>query len=254
MKYSVCTDALFPKLPTENAIGICAKLGYEFIEFWHLGGKNIQKIKEECEKYGVKVNDFCTLYNNLVEEEKRSDFIDGLKKSIETAKFLDCKKLIVTTGNEISGLSRGKMHESIVEGLAAASKIAAESEIMLVLEPLNVKVNHMGYYLSSSKEAFDIVKEVANPYVKVLFDYYHQSITEGDLVRTTVENIDYIGHTHIAANPGRGEFFSETSEINYKAIFDALKESKYTGCVGLEYFINSDPEESLKQAKIYYSL
>ena len=42
--------------------------------------------------------------------------------------------------------------------------------MMLVIEPLNTQVDHPGYYLYHSDEAFQIVDEVGSPYVKVLYN------------------------------------------------------------------------------------
>ncbi len=49
-----------------------------------------------------------------------------------------------------------------------------------MIEPLNTYVNHSGYYLWSSAKAFEIVKEVSHPCVKVVYDIYHQQIMEGN--------------------------------------------------------------------------
>lgn len=78
-------------------------------------------------------------------------------------------------------------------GLRAAAPMLEAEGITLVIEPLNLRVNHPGYYLYSSDEAFDIVKEVASPCIKVLFDIYHQQITEGDVTQRLLANISWIG-------------------------------------------------------------
>ena len=95
-------------------------------------------------------------------------------------------------------------------------------------------MDHPGYYLSSSEEAFSIVKEVDSENIKVLFDIYHQQITEGDIIRSICKNIDLIGHFHAAGNPGRHEL--DSGELNYPNIFRQIQESGYTGFMGLEYF------------------
>ena len=109
-----------------------------------------------------------------------------------------------------------------------------ENGITLVLEPLNTAVDHAGYYLSSSKEAFLLAKEAGSENVKILFDIYHQQITEGDVIRSIRENISLIGHFHAAGNPGRHEI--DTGELNYPNIFRVIQETGYTGYMGLEYF------------------
>ena len=99
--------------------------------------------------------------------------------------------------------------------------------------------------MSSSAEAFEIIEEVGSDRVKVLFDIYHQQITEGDLIRNIRENISRIGHFHAAGCPGRHEL--DTGELNYPNIFHAIREAGYTGYVGLEYFPEKPVLEGLRK-------
>ena len=111
--------------------------------------------------------------------------------------------------------------------------------MQLVFEPLNVLVDHPGYYLTQSSEAFDITMAVSSPHVKVLFDIYHQQITEGDVISSITANIEKIGHFHAAGVPGRHEL--STSELNYVEIFKAIDATSYSGAVGFEYYPEQDP-------------
>jgi len=102
----------------------------------------------------------------------------------------------------------------------------------LVLEPLNILVNHMGYYLTTTEESAEIIREVGSDYVKILYDVYHQQITEGNIINNIKNNIDLIGHIHIGDVPGRKQ--PGTGEINYKNVFKAIKETGYEGYVVFE--------------------
>jgi hydroxypyruvate isomerase len=106
-------------------------------------------------------------------------------------------------------------------------------------------VNHKGYYLATSAEGFEVIREVGSPAVKLLFDIYHQQITEGNLIANIRAGIDLIGHFHTADNPGRNEL--GTGEINYRNVFKAIEETGYQG-FGLEYAPIADPAETLKGA------
>ena len=77
-----------------------------------------------------------------------------------------------------------------------------ESGITAVMEPLNVLVDHAGYYLVTTAEGIEIVTDVGSPNVKLLFDIYHQQISEGNVLRNLILNLERIGHVHIADNPG----------------------------------------------------
>ena len=119
-----------------------------------------------------------------------------------------------------------------------------------MIEPLNTKVDHPGYYLTSSAEAFEIVREVGSPNVKVVFDIYHQQISEGNIIPNITKNLDGIAHLHAAGHPGRNDL--QFGENDYKNIFAAVDNAGYTGACGLEYRPLCDPEASLAEAKRLY--
>ncbi len=125
-----------------------------------------------------------------------------------------------------------------IDGLTAAAPLLEAAGIVLVVEPLNELIDHQGYFLVKSEEAFDIIQQVGSPNIKILFDIYHQQISEGNLINNILPNIEYIGHFHAAGNPGRNEL--QSGEINYPQVFAAIRKSNFTGHVGLEYWPSSE--------------
>ena len=124
------------------------------------------------------------------------------------------------------------------------------SGIMLVIEPLNELIDHQGYYLVRSEEAFQIIDEVGSANVKVVFDIYHQQISEGQLIANITSNIDKIGHFHAAGNPGRHEL--TRGELHYPSIFDAIGATGYRGFVGLEYWPVDDASIGLREVSSWF--
>ena len=116
-----------------------------------------------------------------------------------------------------------------------------------MIEPLNVLVNHKGYYLPRAEEAFEIIREVNSPFVKVIYDIYHQQVTEGNIIPTLLGNLEHIAHLHGAGHPGRHEL--QDGESNYRVIIDRIDAAGYEGALGLEYSPLLAPVESLKIAK-----
>jgi hydroxypyruvate isomerase len=245
IKFSACIEALYRNVPFVERIDKVAAVGMKAFEFWGWGNKDIDAIKAAKDKFGLQVATFgADVGGALVEPANRAKLPDGLKKSIEVAKKLDCKRLLVTTGNEIQEVRRGQQHQSIVDGLKVAAKIVEDAGILLCLEPLNILVNHKGYYLYTSEEGFQIIDEVGSPNVKLLFDIYHQQITEGNLIANITASIGKISHFHVADVPGRHE--PGTGEINYRNVFKAISDSGYDGFVGLEYWPVGSDDDSLK--------
>ncbi len=170
--------------------------------------------------------------HGMVWEDSREAFITAFRETVKAAKALGCPNIIATTGNERSDVCRCKQHEIVVDTLKCLMPIAEENDVMIILEPLNVLVDHKGYYLAKSDEAFEMIREINSPNVKLLFDIYHQQITEGNLIANITANIDLIGHFHIADVPGRRE--PGTGEINYKNVFAAISKTGYDRWLAFE--------------------
>ena len=181
----------------------------------------------------MEISALCTRFVNLCDASRHPEYLAGLQETIAVAQRLGCPTIISQAGNELPGVPREQHHAAIVQGLRQCAPMLEAAGLTLVLEPLNTTVNHKGYYLWSSQEGFDIVDEVGSPHVRLLFDIYHQQIMEGHLISHIVPNIDKIGHFHAAGNPGRHEITS--GEINYVAVFQAIRATGYEKYCALEY-------------------
>lgn len=241
MKISVCVEALYGQRLLEG-IDDTARAGLHAIEFWGWADKDIGAIEHRAKACGLPVAAMCTREFDLTNPSRRTTYLEGLHASIPVARQLGCTTLITQVGMD-TGESRELQHASIVSGLRAAAPMLEAEGITLVIEPLNLRVNHPGYYLYSSDEAFDIVKEVASPCIKVLFDIYHQQITEGDVTQRLLANISWIGHFHAAGNPGRHEL--SMGELNYRYILRMIAQTGYSGYIGLEYMPAGVPLQGL---------
>lgn len=233
MNYSVCIDALYQGKDFLESMREVKDIGFTAFEFWSWWDKDIAAIAKLQEELGLTTAAMCTKFISLVDSSQHEYYLSGLKDSIEAAKKLKCRTLISQVGAD-TGESRQKQYQVLCDGVKKVVPVLEENNIMLVLEPLNTAVDHAGYYLSSSKEAFEIVDEIGSKNVKILFDIYHQQITEGDVTRTIQNNIQKIGHFHAAGNPGRHEL--DVGELNYPNIFQVIQDNDYNGYIGLEYF------------------
>src|SRR6476659_7933270 len=174
----------------------------------------------------------------LVDPADREGFLAEIKASTEAAKRFETTRLVTLTGNELPGVSRAEQHKSIVEGLKAAHDVVAPHGVTLIVEPLNTLVNHQGYYLNHTPEAFEIMREVGSPNIKNLFNIYHVQIMDGNLIYTIRKNIAAIGHFHVGDVPGRHE--PGTGEIHYGNVFRAIQEAGFRDFVAMEYSPSKD--------------
>ena len=231
---SVCIDAVLGDLSIADATRVVKESDITAFEFWGWWDKNLDEILAAKKENGLEISACCTKFISLVDPDTRAEYLAGLEESITAAQRLGCQTLISQVGDFRTGVSREEQHQSLVDGLKAAAPLLEAADITLVIEPLNDQVDHAGYYLVRSDEAFQIIDEVASPNVKVVFDIYHQQISEGHLIHNITANIDKIGHFHAAGNPGRHELTN--GEICYPQIFEAIHQTSYNGYVGLEYW------------------
>ncbi len=250
LRPSVCIDAVLAGKPLREALATVAACGYKAFEFWCWWEKDLDELCGCRDELGLKVAACCTKFVSLVDPEMREEYLQGLHDSIAAAQRLDCKVLISQVGDCREGVSREKQRDILVEGLRDSAKLLEGSGITLAIEPLNETVDHPGYYLIRSDEAFEIVEQVGSPYVQLTFDIYHQQISEGNLITNILANIDKIAHFHAAGNPGRHEL--DRGEINYPQIFEAIRSTGFDGYVGLEYWPVDSPDIGLKQARHWF--
>lgn len=252
LKPSVCIDAVFEGKAFDEACAAVKKAGISAIEFWGWWDKDLAALQAAQFANDLAISACCTKFISLVNPAVRDDYLRGLRESIAAAGRLGTATLISQVGDFRPGVPRSEQHRSLVDGLKQAAPMLEESGVTLVIEPLNELVDHPGYYLIRSDEAFEIIDEVGSPNVKVVFDIYHQQISEGHLIRNITENIGRIGHFHAAGNPGRHEL--QRGEINYPEVFAAIRETAYDGYAGLEYWpADHDPVAALREVNEWFS-
>ncbi len=148
-------------------------------------------------------------------------------------------------------LEEGK--KNLIEGYKKIVKYAEEKGTVICLEPLNTRdatemKGHPGYQGANIDDCLEVIKAVGSPSLKLLFDFYHVQIMNGDIIRRIGEVSEYIGHVQAAGVPGRHEL-DATQEINFRAVLKALDRNGYRGYVGLEFIPTvENPMDSLDLA------
>jgi len=212
-----------------------------------------EKMAQTMQKRGMEMGVFVAhqIYwkePNLAsgDDDKRTEFLDDIKTSIEVAKRVNAKWMTVVPGHVDLRQNMGYQTANVVESLKQASALLEPHNITMVLEPLNF-MNHPGLFLTESPQAYEICRAVASPSCKILFDIYHQQIQEGNLIPNMEASWDEIAYIQIGDNPGRKE--PTTGEINYNNVFKFIHGQKFDGILGMEHG-NSKPDKAGEQAVI----
>ena len=166
------------------------------------------------------------------DKDKREEFLDYIKKSIDVAKRVNAKWMTVVPGHVDLRQQPGYQRAHVIESLKQASAILEPHGLVMVLEPLNFR-NHPGLFLTESPQAYEICKAVDSPSCKILFDIYHQQIQEGNLIPNMEASWEEIAYIQIGDNPGRKE--PTTGEINYRNVFKWIHEKGFDGILGMEH-------------------
>jgi len=239
---------LFNHLPFLERLEKVKDAGLSAFEFWGWTNKNIDAIAEKKSELGLICSTFIAsrTISSLTRSDVKDDFVLTIEASIKVAKRLNCHNLIapVGLGQPTRGLTRPQQLRNAVENLKAAVPLLEKSGIILLVEPVN-PINHKGLFLRKSAEAANIIRKVGSPNVKMLYDFYHQQLTEGNLIDNAKAYFDLIGFFHVGDVPGRHE--PGTGEINYKNIFHFIDQSGYKEYVSLEFMPTGDHAEAIRK-------
>ena len=249
-KLSVMLWTVYRDLPFEQRLEKVAEAGYQAVE---LVDEYKSWSTEEFRRVSLKVRSLNIVFDTIAQVKSgiadpggREAFLSDMNTLLPIAEKLECPAIIVLSGNRVEGLSHDAQHQSCVETLKRAGDIAGKRNVSLLLENIDPEENPK-YYLTSVAEGFEIVREVNHPRVKFLYDFYHEQISEGNLIKKLEKNIGEVGLVHIADVPGRHE--PGTGEINYPNIFRKLAQLKYDRYAAMEFIPTGDAVAGLRAAK-----
>ena len=225
-----------------NQLNYMADVGFTAFEDNNLKKRSIDtqnKMSKTMEKRGLDMGVFVahTIHwkeANLAsgDKNKRKEFLDEIKSSVEVAKRINAKWMTVVPGHKDLRLNMSYQTVNVIDSLKYACDILEPHGLVMVLEPLNF-INHPGLFLAESPQAYEICKAVNSSSCKILFDIYHQQIQEGNLIPNINNCWEEIAYFQIGDNPGRKE--PTTGEINYKNIFQYIYKKGFDGILGMEH-------------------
>jgi hydroxypyruvate isomerase len=176
-------------------------------------------------------------------------FLAECKSSVEVAKRTNAKWMTVVPGTIEPRLEMGYQTANVVDALRRACEIFEPHGLVMVLEPLNFR-DHPNLFLSKIAQGFEVCRAVNSPSCKILFDMYHQQVTEGNLIPNIEQAWSEIAYFQIGDNPGRQE--PTTGEVHYQNIFKHLHAKGYQGILGMEHGVSRPGKEGeLKLIEAY---
>ena len=249
-KISVMLWTVFQKLPFEERLEKVAEAGYHAVElvgeYKNWSDEDFRRANRKRRELGITFDVTAGLAHGVADPAARGAFLSDLRQALPAMEKIECPAIIVLSGNVVPGKSHNDQHQSCIEGLKRAAEIAEKKDLTILLENIDLEENPR-YYLWSVAEGFEIIRSVGHPRVKLLYDFFHEQVSEGNLIEKLEKNIAKVGLMHVADVPGRHE--PGTGEINYTNIYKKLAALKYDRYLAMEFIPTGDPVASLRRAR-----
>lgn len=249
-KISIMLWTVFQKLPFEERLEKVSQAGYHAVElvreFEHWSDSDYARINRTKHRLGIIFDTTAGLSYGVGNPQERAAFLKDLGGMLTVCDKLECHRLIVMSGNVVPGMARAEQHQSCIEGLKRAAEMVEGKNITLLVENIDPEENPR-YFLTSVAEGFEIIRAVNHPQVRFLYDFYHEQISEGNLIEKMEKNINLVGLFHIADVPHRHQ--PGTGEISYNNIYKKMVELKYDRYIAMEFMPVGDPVQILRAAR-----
>ena len=251
VRFSFMLWALEKQAPFERCIEWVAEAGYQGVElvgeFQKWSPAQRSEIMARMRALGLIFDAMSGVRAGFAVPEQVDAFHEQFAAHLQAAKQLECSKVILLSGNRVDGSREGVQRQTSIDNLKWAAEMAAHDRIDIVIEPIDLLENP-AIFLASVTDGFEIVRTINSPNVKVLYDFYHEQRSFGNLIEKLEKNIDLVGLVHVADVPGRHE--PGTGEIDYGSIYRKLAALKYDHWIAMEYYPTGEPVATLKKSRM----
>ncbi len=254
---AVTTEMFWLDVPYLERVRRIADLGFQ-VEMWDWTTKDLPAIAALGATWSTMTG---YVHGDLYDAEGGNVMVETAKLAIEAAKVIGCPRLVVH-GAELDGsrnglpfrpqsVTTGQMWLNAYRTLERLAQLGEENGVVFCLENLNLHVDHVGTPFGTAEDTMTLVGTLDRPGVRMLLDLYHAQIGEGNLIELVRKAGRLIGEVQVADVPGRME--PGTGEVNWPAVARALKDSGYSGVVGLEAKASGDPMVAMEAFRAAFS-
>ena len=208
--------------------------GFSAAEFHLWRDKDLAGVAAAIADTGLNLTGICAdPRRSLVDPAQHDELAGAVADTIAAAAGIGNPPIIVASGFCREGVSQQEHFDCAVAGLSRLARMAEDAGAMLMLEPLNDRIDHPGMYLVSTTLGLDLVQAVGSPALRLLWDAYHSAVMGEDPAAVLTGRIDLVHHVQVADLPGRNE--PGTGTIDWPALVALLGRLGYRGALGMEY-------------------
>jgi len=233
--YAVNLDTWFKQVPFEQRFALARQHNFKFIEFWSVdrgNGTKASTLRGLCDANGLTVTQFAPAWPNFADPAKLPELLKVTETAIADARTLNCTQFTVTGHSLIDGMSREAQLAGYLAGLMRMAPMLEAAGMTALVEPFN-RVNHLNHLLNGSQPGLPMIRAVNSPRIKLLWDFYHMQLEDGDLIEKFAAGADQVAHVQIGDVPGRHQ--PGTGEVNHANLIKAVRAAGYHGKIGLEF-------------------
>jgi len=244
---------MFADRPVLERFGAAAAAGFKAVELQFPYAEAASAVRFELDRHGLSMLGINTAPGRQGESGlaavpgREQDFAAQVKQSVDYAAAVGGTAVHCMCGF-VPPEQRPAAEKVFVANLQRAAERAAAKGLTILIEPINPR-DRPNYFLTRAEQAADIIDRVGHPNVRMQFDFYHQQIVAGDILRRFEHHLPWIGHVQIAAVPSRAE--PDEGEVNYPAVLAAVDRLGYAGWVSAEYKPRGRTEDGLGWARPY---
>jgi hydroxypyruvate isomerase len=237
--------------PYEDRVRAAAAAGFDAVEMWGPTGvdapakpKDLPALKAALEETGTSLTAQLAEPRTqfMIPPRDHSEFYRKLDEGVAIAQQLGCPRIVVGSGTGFGGSKRQTQLDDLVDIYRKAIDQIDGSGIALVLEAVNVRVDHPGSLLDRTAESAYVARGVGSPFFGILYDLYHSRIEGEDVAAELANAGDLVQYVQIADAPGRGE--PGSGAIDWPAALATLRSAGYDGPIGLEYYPTTESAAS----------
>lgn len=239
-RFSANLGFLWKDRPFLDRIGRAAAAGFEAVEF-HDDAQScdLEALRDALAQSGLPVLGMNVRMGETAGvaaipgrgDEARRD-IDA---AVEVAETIGASALHVLAG-KVSGSG------DYCQYLDVLRYALTNSDLTILIEPISGSAMP-GYFLDSLDLAMEVIDEIGDERLKILFDCFHIESAHGDAIGRFRSVAPSVGHVQIASVPERSEPWP--SGIDYSEAIPALIDCGYRGAFGCEYTPVSTVEAGL---------
>ena len=250
LNFAANLTTMFNEVPFLERFNAAREANYKAVEFLFPYEHSPSELRDRIQNNGLKQVLFNLPPGDWTAGERgigalpgrEHEFRASLEIAMNYADAIECRTLHAMAGIAPPDTCEERMFDTFVENLKIACEICAQSNITIVLEPLNSQ-DVPKYFIPRLSDARRVINAVGCENLGLQFDFYHVQIMDGNLIRNFDTHIDQIRHIQISSVQGRQE--PDIGEINYPFILNHINESSYDGWIGCEYVPRNDTIKGL---------